>query len=277
MYLVLGRSCHRIANLVLGNLLSRGKSVFLSSDRLSEAGPLTCCFGGDRFVSLKRSGSKIDGVFVCTDATEIWKADHSEKGDWVRHETAAALLAWITAAQCKVINRYPAIFWYIPNLPLVFWSDLLNEARLLPVNSIVTNMPVDLRRCASMVVKKFSYAPLSSGSKYPIDTSSNWQDIQRLRQIAPIHLMESTAVARRVCVVGSKCFINESDIALPDRLKSRLLYFSALAKLPLIEFEVHFEKREPRIASIDAFPKLGWFDHPTRLEISSAIVDLLIE
>jgi hypothetical protein len=281
MYVVLGRRCQRIAQLVSEDLLKRGGKVFLTSGRLSELEQLTFCFGGDgsraRFVPLKLTGRKIEGVFVCINANEIRKADHSEKPDWVRQEIAAALLAWINAARCQVANRYSAILWYVPNLPIVFWSDLLKKAKLLPVNSIVTNIPADIRRFAARTLRKFTYAPLGVGSKYPIASPSNWQDIQRLRQIAPVHLTESTAVARRVCVVGSKCFISESDIALTDRLKSRLLCFSALAKLPFIEFEVHFEKREARVASIEAFPKLGWFDNATQLDIASAIVDLLIQ
>jgi hypothetical protein len=235
MYLVLGRSCHRIAQLVSANLLNRGKEVLLTSGRLSGPERLTCCFGGDgwraQFETLKLRGRKMEGVFVSTDANEIRKADPSEKPDWVRQEIAAALLAWINAARCQVVNRYSAILWYVPNLPIVFWGDLLNNAKLLPVNSIVTNMPADIRRFAARPMSKFTYAPFSSGSKYRVNSSSNWQDIQRLRQIAPIHLTESRAVARRVCVVGSKCFISESDIALTDSLKSRLLCKASVGRV----------------------------------------------
>jgi hypothetical protein len=272
MYVILGRSQDPMACQVARELENRGKTVEVRRTPFSFRLPLVPEIAGHS-VSKGFDNSRLKGVFVCTHARDVQADNGSGEVKFFSEETAAALLAWINRLECTVVNRYSALLWYVPRLPLIFWSRLLEKADLVPRDSIITNQAEEIRRFARRHSGKALYVPLNAGNKYGLDRD-DWADIEKLRQIAPIHLFPAGAVVLRICVVGSNIFLQQQKI-LPEVITSRLLAFATFAKLSFLELEIDLQEDGVRVSSVNAFPRLSGFDSETQQKIVAAMVDLL--
>jgi hypothetical protein len=278
MYLILGLSGDPVATLVLRELLSRGRRAVIEDPSLASPtsglrlGMREC--GGAQALFEHTSANRLEGVFVRTNgrsATWGLARPFTQPED----EVAAGLLAWLTAIHREVINRYSATLWYFPNLPLLFWKRLLRRTSFQAEPSILATDSRELSLSRQCGRAKISYAPLSSGIRYLLETDNDWQDLETLQKVVPIHLIQTAPGSQWVCIVGTQVFSGNSDRALTSELKAQLIRLAALAKVPFLEVQICRKRCFVTIASINAFPTLEWFDEKTRAQIGSAIAERL--
>src|SRR5689334_13995743 len=68
-------------------------------------------------------------------------ADHA----YMMAELRAAMLAWLTALPCPVVNRPDASLWYRPHRPLLAWRTPLRRCGLRLPEMVITSDPAETR------------------------------------------------------------------------------------------------------------------------------------
>jgi hypothetical protein len=194
---------------------------------------------------------------------------------YAQAESNAILFAWFSTLTCRVINRYPALYWFASGLCLPLWETLIHESGLKTAPAILSNVESELKAFAATQGSEVSYEPLCDSDAYAVSTNEEWTGLSRMAAICPVNLTRFFRLRYAACIVGDRVFwtrpVNEAMAASEAGLVR-------IAKgLELDFLEVHFvgDKDDLHVQRIEPFPRLDAFDDETRRLIAEALVDCL--
>jgi len=238
-------------------------------DNLDSSSQLVCEDG------TQLSDREIDGVLV-TKPEKLTAADWNPNDlAYAQAETDAALLAWLWSLNCPVINRYPAALWFYSDLPLLSWYPMLARHGLLGLTSLITNVESEAKDFGLLLGNRMLYAPLSSESRYPIDSDDVWRKVAGILRVAPVHLTEDSLPRFAACVVGSRVVWNKIPPPEARIMESRFIHFSAAAGLAFCEIDLACTPAGVQVTNVKACPRLEHFGPPARHEIIAGLVEML--
>ncbi|HTN49249.1 MAG TPA: hypothetical protein VMK32_07455 [Burkholderiaceae bacterium] len=201
-------------------------------------------------------------------------ADHA----YMQAEAQAALLAWLAALPCPVVNRPSAALWYRPRMPLLAWRPLLRRAGLHTPETLLTNDPVVARDFGRELEDAGSggavCTPLTGDAAWLV-TDAEWSGLSTLQAFSPVCLVEPHGPAQAVCVVGRQIVWDGAPPPGASSLAPRLLRFADAADLASVEIAVAPVRSRLAIVLVEPLIRLDDFRPPAREQILDALVELL--
>lgn len=195
--------------------------------------------------------------------------------EYLRAEKRAALCAWIFSLKCPVVNRFPPMFWISPRIPLPLWRRSLTKCGLPVVDTVLSNVPTELKAFAGEFRGELNYSPLSSQQCYRVTTADDFDGLSRLTRFCPINLRHHIPPVYAACIVDRKIFWNQSVPTALINVQDRLVQFAATAGLAVLEVALSLIGDTPQVCSIEPFPKLDRFGPDTCDAIANALLSLL--
>lgn len=286
MHIILGYSADPLCEAVLSGLTKRGHKARILETIFSPPHVLDFRIGIDgtltqplRSLRLSRyPKGDVESVLVRStgyvDPTGWRSADHA----YVQSENQAALLAWLTALDCPVVNRVGAELWYRPRNPLAYWLPRLARVGL-SVPSIRISTNPEASRAFRRELEATAVAGAVCGSLTQPDSRlvgpADWRGIEKLQALTPVYLIEPHRMPCSVCIVGKKAIWNKSPGKTLAAMTEQLVRFADIAGLDLVELVVGRVNRGWAVVDVDPVPQLFHFGSHAQTRIVSALVDLL--
>lgn len=280
-YLVLGDRRDLCCSLVYEDLVARGQEAEIIDNPL--AGSVRFQWQLNSMESISRliwdDGRRLDdsdiaGVLVRS--TGWMRQGRLQEDDWtyLQTETQAALLAWLHALPCPVVNRYSPDLWYRPSVPFLYWSPLLQQCGLPPKEAFLTNSAHELQRIRDELCDGAVYMPLTSAGYYLVNSDEDWDGMAALQRRMPICLTRPHGTPHLACVVGD-AVVWENPA--PDRasMEPSLRRFCAAAGLSFCEVALAPTALGMRVVAVDHHPKLERFGDSAQQGIARNLTSLL--
>ncbi len=197
---------------------------------------------------------------------------------YVHAETQAAILGWIWSLACPVVNRYPAAIWYRERAPLLAWQELLRNAGLPTLDTLITNVDHEARAFGQALARKgvdaAIYGQLTSDKRYLLSTDREWQGVASMQSLAPVCLAPPHGPSQRVCVVG-RTAIWDGPSAARASLGPALVRFAKAASLSFVELVLADTSEGVAVIAVDPHPSLDAYGPSASDRIVEALVELL--
>lgn len=202
-------------------------------------------------------------------------ADHA----YMQAEIQAAMLAWVSAVDCPVVNRVNAELWYRPRVPLLHWLAPLRASGLRMPETIVTDdtEAIDEFR-DGLESRHVPGAVLTSLARHEtwLVAPDEWTGVLGLSRHGPVCLSEPHGPARSLCIIGDAMVWNGEPAPTELALAPRLLRFARLAGLQFVEIAIARVHDGAAVVHVDPLPRLENFDGAARDRIVEALTDLLV-
>jgi hypothetical protein len=204
-----------------------------------------------------------------------------EPGDlaYVQAETHAALLAWLRALPCPVVNRCPAGLWYRPSLTDAFWRPLVRAAGLRMAPAVVTNVTTAARAFAASAGARAAggvvFGPMSTPTQYLVASEPEWSGVTALQARMPVALTLPHGAPDLVCVAGAHVIWNGRRPTYGAAIEPPLRDLAARAGLSFLEVALAESAGTPVVVSVEHNPRVDRFDPPAVDAIVAAVTDLL--
>jgi hypothetical protein len=278
MFLLVGSPYDPFQNAVLRALTDAGCSACVVENPL--AAPYRFSWGlderVDRFALLREGEGApepvvVEGVLlrapVWLDATGWEPGDHL----YAQTETQAALLGWLRALRCPVVNRYPSGVWFRPQVPAVMWQGLLRRAGLRGQETLVTNVPEEARAFAP---DGGVYAPVTGGGAYLVGGEDEWAGLARVQERTPTLLTRPHGAPVLAFVVGERV-VWDGDAPAGAELDAALVRFSRLVGLAFLELAVAPTADGLRVVAVEPFPAVERAQPRTQSVLAEEVARLL--
>ena len=207
-----------------------------------------------------------------------WGADDLT---YAQAETQAALLAWLWSLPCPVINRYSPAIWYRPTAPLLAWHGLLRQAGLPTLETRVTNVG----NVANGVSRRLEgnghvsegvvYAPLTTDTRYLVNTDEDWRGVAALQAVTPVALTAPHGKPLWVCVVGDHVVWDAEPSLAAASLERGLRAFARATGLAVLEVALAPTSKGLCVVAVETRPRLEHLREATRSNVIQRIVALL--
>lgn len=170
------------------------------------------------------------------------------QGDWAAEERAyvvaeaqAAALAWLSALECRVVNRPSAATWFRPLRPYPEWQSLLSKCGLPTLATLVTNSIDSARDFARHCGGAVTYTPMTSTTRYSLQDEEEWERLAKLMRMVPVCLMErAKVVGGSAWLVGPNVVWGTQEMDLSSRLRFEEGAAMLAKQLALDAFEFHY-------------------------------------
>jgi hypothetical protein len=221
------------------------------------------------------SDRQIDGVLVAKPVKLSPTRWNRNDLAYAQTEIDAALLAWLWSLSCPVINRYSAALWFRSDPPLLSWYTMLLQHGLRGLDSVITNVETEARHFSMPLCDRTVYTPLTSRSRYPLDSYEVWQKIGAILGATPINLTHEWIPRFAACVVGSRVVWNQAPPTEVPIIEKRFIHFVEAAGLAFCQIDITLTPDGVRVTNVDPCPRLELFSQSARLDIISELVKLL--
>lgn len=287
MYLLIGYERDPWCGRVAAALRARGHAVLTTPNPLADERLFAWALDSTSSSSSLRwpGGSVLGedtlrGVFVRTPGgpggSEGWSPEDLA---YVQAEMNAALVAWLRALPCPVLNRPTADLWFRPARSLPEWRAHFQAAGLPALAAQVTNDLAAAQAFAARWGGGAVYAPLTSPTRYPVADDDQWQRLAGLMERIPVCLVEPTAgppayatlVGGRI-VWGAAAEVREGERAA---LAGGLLRLAALLEAGLLQVELRRGAGGLRCSGVHLFPLLDAHSPAEQDAIVAGVVELL--
>lgn len=279
MYLILGELVSALADPLFGLLKERGKEI-LHIPSFNPNVRFNWMFGtGHSSSELQLADGRalhdnqISAVVVQKFTSPQADIACSEQGYDARAEQEASWFGWFWSLKCPVINRYPPVFWFSNRVPVSFWRPWLKQSGLCAADAFLSNNSERLKAYASGSGQEVTYTPLSSNKVYRLTTEEDWNGLGKLAALLPIHLTCFKSPLYFASVVGSNVFWDRTVPRVLASVRPGLIRLATAAGLSFIEVGLLIIGGQPRVYSVDPFPKLTEFECGKCQEIADALVD----
>jgi hypothetical protein len=227
----------------------------------------------------ERPAERIESVFVrssgAVDKAGWEPADHT----YMQAEVHAAMLGWLFALDCPVVNRVNAELWYRARLPLLHWLGRLRACGLLIPDVIITNDEADVdrfrrdaERCEVRGAVFLSLAQLNSW----LVGRDEWNGVMALSAHGPVCLAEPHGPVRLLCIVGQDIIWDREPASDEAALSARLLRFAHLAGLEFVEIGLARVHAGIAVVHVELLPRLERFPQDAQSRILDGLMDLLL-
>jgi hypothetical protein len=284
MFLLVGPSGDSCLAAVQDRLRLRGWTATIVDSPFAWPGQASSCFPVPCVHRVRPGASGPDfdvaGVLcrgIGPSAAPAPNADGWTRDDlnYARTEADAALLGWLSAIECRVVDRLPAWLWYNTRPALLGWGATLARCGLPPLDAVTTDDPAaidTLSRGAGA-----AWMPiLGGGARYPM-AGDPPTGLIALAGLAPLHLTALHDGAWRGCIIGASNVVWDDDTPLAARaLDLSLRTFAAAVALDAVELVV--TARPPGQActvDVAARPRFNAFGPLARAAIAEGIASLL--
>jgi len=284
LFVIIGAAGDECAERVAGSLRDAGLEVVLSADPLVDPYDLTWRLGSsppeDEISWGTRAASprEIAGVLVRGARALVEPDEWTEKDSaYVQSERHAALIAWLSALPCTVINRPSPEYWFRPARSFPEWSAILTGCGLPTAAICVTNQIEAAHDWAGRWAGCATYAPITSSSRYPLVEPAHWNELAKLTAVLPVCLLPPCAASASYGTV-----IRDQVVWDDDRprgvagLEPALLRLGSQLKLDFLQIEVACDEDGFHCLSVDPDPKLERHDEEAQGRIIANLVELLL-
>lgn len=221
----------------------------------------------------------IESVFVrssgALDPAGWLAADHV----YMQAEMQAAMLAWLFALDCPVINRVNAELWYRSRLPLLHWVGALRACGLLAPGMIIANDEAEIdgfrRDAERRGVPGAVFLSLAQQNSWLVGREE-WTGVLALGTHAPVCLAEPHGPVRLLCVVGQAIIWDGAPTPAESALSGRLLQFARSVGLEFVEIGLARVHAGIAVVHIDLLPRLEHFSGDSQSLILDGLMDLLL-
>jgi hypothetical protein len=207
------------------------------------------------------------------------------QGNWVNDdrtylfaEAQAALLAWLAAVECRVVNRPTASTWYRAQRPYPEWQPLLHRCGLPALATLVTN-DLDLARdFARHHGGALTYTPMTSATRYPVQDDEGWEQLAKLIRVVPVCLIEQAQeTGGSAWLVGEKVVWDLPQLDNRSRLRLEDGVLALAEHLALDTFEINYCRGMEgwRCSGINLRPNLEEYGREAQEEIVRRLSTLL--
>jgi hypothetical protein len=278
MYLIVGEPNATVLGPLESVCERRNKQMVLVKE-LPQS--FTWCFNCARSCSEVSIGNRkvhveeVEGVLVQNPPRLDPATSPEAEAEYVQAESNAILFAWFSTFTCRVVNRYPAMYWFAPSLCLPLWETVIHESGLKIAPAIVSNVESELKTFAAMHGGEVSYEPFCGSDTYTVSTREDWAGLSTMAAICPVNLAKSFPLGRVACVVGNRVFWSRP---LNEGMADNEASVMRIARAIELDFlEIHFvgDKGSLYVQRLEPFPKLDAFDDDSRRLIAEALVDFL--
>lgn len=271
MYLLIGHPDDACCGLVAAALRAAGHTVWITLNPLAGEGICTWNLTTTTSSSVVRPGdgptiesAALRGVLVRAPGGIAAGDGWSERDlAYVRAETNAALVAWLRALPCRVINRPDAELWFRPQRPLPEWQALLARCGLPVLATTITNDPAAARRFAARWGDQAVYAPLTSLTRYPLHDESAWRELDKVMARVPVCLLEPThGPALWALVAGTEVLWSDPTVLSATQRaawEEGLRTLAGQLGLDLLQIELRQSATGPRCSNLMLYPLLEAF------------------
>jgi hypothetical protein len=286
MYLLIGNREDPCCELVQELLEHRGKRVWIVNNPMGH--PVRFGWRLDNVTSASHVAlpgsheicdNQIEGVLV-RDVSWDSLADLAPTDQaYMQSEMQAGLLAWLWSLSCPVVNRYPAHVWFHQQDQLLFWQPILWRCGLPALETVVTNVEIDVPALSERFASsgKAVYAPLTSRTRYLVESGEDWAGVATMQAYAPVALNPPQRNEQLACVVGTNVVWEGLPGSSFTALKPAMVRFAAEAGLTYVEMRLASTTLGTRVTVINAFPRFELFGESARREIASALTHLLLD
>jgi hypothetical protein len=195
---------------------------------------------------------------------------------YARAEADAALLAWLSAVECTVVDRLPAWLWYNTRPALLGWSAALASCGLPPLDSVTTT---DLTCVAELLCGPgVAWMPFAGGGNRYAAGKAALPGLTKTARLAPLHLTHLHDGAWRACVLGARHVVWDDSVPLPAReLDPLLLCFAGRVGLNCLELVVTKCPSSVRTVNVTARPHFEAFGPAAQAEIATGLAALFVD
>jgi hypothetical protein len=287
VYLLIGHENDPCCRLVTAALRERGHTALTTLNPLAEERLLTWALdtGSSRSVLRWPGAATLDegtlrGVLVRSPggpaAAEGWAPDDLA---YVQAEMNAALVAWLRALPCPVVNRPTADLWFRPQRSLPEWRAPFERCGLPALAAQITSDIEAARRFAERWDGCVMYAPLTSQTRYPVVDEAQWSKLASLMERIPVCLVEPVAdPPTYVTNVDGRIFWSDpagANVAEQARIERGLHALAALLEVELLQLELRRGVGGLRCAGAHVYPLIDVHAPEDQAGIAAGIVALL--
>lgn len=195
---------------------------------------------------------------------------------YMQSEMQSALLGWLWALSCPVVNRPPAWLWHRPQVSLVFWQPLLWRSGLRAAEMMVGNVESDARAFGARHAGKAVYAPLTADERYLIEEEEDWSGLAAMQSVAPVALRQSLDDARLACIVGGRVVWDAQPPADRQVIEPRLTGFAAAIGLDFLQMVLARGGGDWRVVAVEPHPRFEQFGIVAQQAIAESLACLLV-
>lgn len=284
MHLVLGHTDDICCTALLGRLHASGlDAAHLTTPFESSARPwLEISPDGSFSAGCAIDGEwsePIDSVFVRStgllDPTGWAPDDHV----YMQAETQAAMLAWLAALDCPVVNRPNAELWYRARLPLLHWLSPLRACGLPVPHIMISSDPAEIESFRSAIEAEGGdgavFLSLAQRSGWLVG-ADDWDGVKALAEHGPVCLAEPHGPVSLLCIVGNQVVRNDEPATGDPVPRDRLLHFARLIGLEFVELGLAPVHGGVAVVHVEVLPRLEHFSPDAQSEILDGLVTVLL-
>lgn len=227
----------------------------------------------------QRSSERIESVFVRSSGAIDNAGWEPADQTYMQAEVHAAMLGWLFALDCPVVNRVNAELWYRPRLPLLHWLSRLRACELLVPGMIITNDEAEVDRFRRDVercdVPGAVFLSLAQRNSWLVGRGE-WEGVLALVPHGPVCLAEPHGPVSLLCIVGRDIIWNREPTPDEVTLSGRLLRFASSAGLEFVEIGLARVQAGIAVVHVEQLPRLERFSEHARSRILDGLIDLLI-
>lgn len=226
-----------------------------------------------------RTAEPIESVFVrsngAVDRAGWASADHA----YVQAETHAALLGWLFALDCPVVNRVNAELWYRARLPLLHWLGRLRTCGLPVPEVIISDDEAEIdrfrRESEGRDVPGAVFLSLAQQNSWLVGRDE-WNGVMTLRTHGPVCLAEPHGPVDLLCIVGQDIIWEHEPTSDEATLSERLLQFTRSVSLEFVEIGLACVSTGLAVVHVELVPRLERFSQKARSRILDRLMVLLL-
>jgi len=282
VYLLIGTSLDACIAQVSRKLQTKGEAVLVTSEPLAGAGQV--CWE----LSTAQSSSHLDidqrriadtdwrGVVLRSSLPGQPEGWDSKDYSYMQAESQSALLAWLRSLPCPVVNPARAETFYRERT-LPEQRVWLSKAGLPTWPVLLTNSPAQARRFARRWAGSLSYVPLTSSTRYPIDSESQWAELERLMERFPVCLMQPDGPSIYLSLAGDTLvWSEEPDLGrAKGRLEAAVRRLAELLGVQMVEVEIQLTDGQARVFGFSLRPEFGLYGEAQQEALAEGVVAVL--
>ncbi|MCL6526941.1 MAG: hypothetical protein K6T57_08655 [Thermaceae bacterium] len=280
MYLLVGSPLDACIAQVSHRLRLQGDAVLVTPEPLagegrvcwelsSERSASRLELGGQRIAETEWRGVMVRGMGGPSQPAEWEQRDYAYMGA----ESQSALLAWLKSLPCPVVNPPQAeIFYRERTLPEQrVW---LHRAGFSMPPLLLTNRLAQARAFARRWEGRLSYVPLTSATRYPIDSPSQWAELERLMAHFPVLLMEPEAPSLYLSLAADVAVWSGDPPSgrARGRLERSAQRLARLLGVSMLQLELRMGEGSTQAVGFGLHPEFGWHPQAQQEALAEGIV-----
>jgi hypothetical protein len=191
-------------------------------------------------------------------------------------ESQSALLAWLKSLPCPVVNPAQAETFYRERT-LPEQRVWLHRAGFSTAPLLLTNRPAQARAFAQRWGGSLSYVPLTSATRYPIDSPSQWAELERLMTRFPVLLMEPDVPSLYLTLAGDAAVWSGDPGSgqAKRRLEQSARRLAGLLEVPMLQIEVQRSDGRARAFGFSLHPEFGLHSEAQQEELAEGVIEAM--